>query len=87
MKNALLWVVVLSVCALASDKSDKSDVARDYVSNAVRAADLLRARMVDPDSMVIEHVYAKPSKPGHPLLCIPYRSRNGFGGYSHGVAE
>jgi hypothetical protein len=21
------------------------------------------------------------------MLCMPYRSKNGFGGYSHGVAE
>ena len=54
----------------------------------MRAAELLRAKMLDPDSLVIEHVYAKiDHKPDHPLMCIPYRSRNSFGGYTHNVAE
>ena len=81
MKTLTMLLIMVAVCRAFGTASDD-------VAGALRATELLRERMVDPDSLVIEHVYAKADhKPDHPLMCIPYRSRNGFGGYSHGVAE
>jgi hypothetical protein len=78
--KTLAVVLALSCASFAA--------ASDEVATALHATDLLRAKMRDPDSLVIEHVYAKVDhKPDHPLMCIPYRSHNAFGGYSHGVAE
>ena len=78
--KTLLVVLVLLGCAFGA--------ASDEVAAALHATELLRARMRDPDSLVIEHVYAKADhKPDHPLMCIPYRSHNAFGGYTHNVAE
>lgn len=56
--------------------------------NASHGVAVLRERMRDPDSLVIEHVYARMNhNPDHPLLCIAYRAHNGFGGYSNDIAE
>jgi hypothetical protein len=43
--------------------------------------------MRDPDSFVLERVLSKPSKYTNinPSICVFYRSRNGFGGYTAGV--
>ncbi len=79
MKHFVPLLVLMSASVFAAD---------DNLASALRATTLLREKMVDPDSLVIEHVYAKGDrKSNRPLLCMPYRSRNGFGGYSHGVAE
>src|SRR5438128_856534 len=78
--KSLAVVLILLGCAFGA--------ASDEVAAALHATELLRARMRDPDSLVIERVYAKADhKADHPMMCIPYRSRNAFGGYSHGVAE
>jgi hypothetical protein len=82
----LIAVVLLSACAVAKDET--TFTVPDEVQNALRGVALLRDTMRDPDSLVIEHVYARMShKPDHPMLCISYRAHNGFGGYSHDVAE
>jgi hypothetical protein len=42
--------------------------------------------MRDPDSFVLEAVYLKPNRKNGPNICYYYRSRNGFGGMTKGVA-
>jgi len=82
----LLTLTLVSSCAFAKD--EQSFVASDEVRNAASGVELLRASLRDPDSMVVEHVYAKMShKPDHPLICIAYRAKNGFGGYGYDIAE
>ena len=43
------------------------------------AVRLLRESLRDPDSLVLENVFAR-----HPAyaICIRYRAKNGFGGYN-----
>lgn len=78
MKTLAIAVLFLTSCAFGEDE----------VANAQRGAALLREKMRDPDSLVIEHVYAKMDhKPDHPLMCIAYRAHNAFGGYSRQMAE
>jgi len=63
-------------------------VAEDELPAAKRGVDLVRASAKDPDSLVIERIYAKTEhKPGHPWLCIRYRAKNSLGGYVREMAQ
>jgi hypothetical protein len=78
MNRVVLVVLLFTACAFGEDE----------VANAQRGVALLRDKMRDPDSLVIEHVYAKMDhKPDHPLMCIGYRAKNAFGGYGRQMAE
>jgi hypothetical protein len=73
--------LVVLLCAISAS-------AEDEIANAQRGVALLREQMRDPDSLVIEHIYAKMDhKPDHPQMCIVYRAKNGFGGYGREIAE
>ena len=48
----------------------------------------MRGALRDPDSLVVERVYGLLThKPGHPMICIVYRARNRFNGYTRDLAE
>ena len=83
-------VLVLLVCCPLFGQANarvQQQSAAD-VGVALRGVDLLRDRIRDPDSLVIERVYAKTDhKPDQPQMCIRFRSRNGFGGYVRNMAE
>ena len=58
------------------------------VPTALQAVTVLRQQLLDPDSLVIEHVFASLyHKPQHPQLCITHRAHNSVGGYAYHVAE
>jgi hypothetical protein len=79
-------VVLLAACAFAKDQT--TFTVADEVENALHGVAALRDVMRDPDSLVIEHVYAMMGhKPDHPMQCIVYRARNGFNGYDRTIAE
>ena len=64
------------------------DALKEEVANALRAVTMLREVMRDPDSLVIEHIYALMNhKVDQPFLCIAYRGRNAFNGYDREIAR
>ncbi len=81
MKKLAILPIVFCALLLAAVEPPNSR----EVSFALKAIELLRNRMRNPDSLVIEHVYAR--KTGKPLLCIPYRAHNAFGGFTNDIAE
>ena|SRR5438876_49952 len=82
-------ILILFLCGAASAKQvPQTFTVKDEVANALRAVALLRDVMRDPDSLVIEHVYALMShKVDQPFVCIAYRARNGFSGYVREIAR
>ncbi len=51
----------------------------DNYAAAMVAVRLLRESLRDPDSLVLENVFAR--RPAY-AICIRYRAKNGFGGYN-----
>jgi len=79
-------VLFLAALSLASDKI-QSDTATE-VKNAVAGVELLRDSLNDPDSLVVERIYARMEhKPDTPTICIAYRARNKFNAYIRDIAE
>lgn len=72
-------VLVLLVCCCPL-------FAADEVAMAVHAVKVLHDNAKDPDSLVVEKIYAN-SKSDKPQLCIRYRARNGYGGYEKEMAK
>lgn len=78
--NLIVLALVFAVQTFAADKPPDPDVIR-----AVKDAKILRSVMRNPDSFVLERVFMPVGdKTGG--LCFDYRSQNGYGGMSHGVA-
>lgn len=76
----LIVALVFAVQTFATDKPPDPDVIR-----AVADAKILRSVMRNPDSFVLERVFTPVGdKTGG--LCFGYRSQNGYGGMSRGVA-
>jgi hypothetical protein len=87
MKKLIVAIAVLSISAWAKDQPTTPSIP-DEVANAQRGVESLRGALRDPDSLVVERVYGLLThKPGHPMICIVYRARNGFNGYTRDIAE
>ncbi len=87
-KFTLLIVLFLCAAVVSAKEAPQTFTVKDEVANALRAVALLREAMRDPDSLVIEHVYALMShKVDQPFLCIAYRGRNAFNGYDREIAR
>jgi hypothetical protein len=88
VKKLIVAIAVLSISAWAKDHQLISPSIADEVANAERGVESLRGVLRDPDSLVVEQVYgALMHKPGHPVICIVYRARNGFNGLTRDIAE
>ena len=80
-------VVLFLLSSLAIAKNESYSIA-DEVKNATDGVAALRAVMREPESLVVEHIYAKMEhKVDRPVICISYRAKNGFGGFSAEIAE
>jgi hypothetical protein len=82
----LAAVLCFAVFALAADKV-QSDTQTE-TKNAIAGVEALRSVLNDPDSLVVERIYANMNhKPDKPTICIAYRARNLSNGYLHDVAQ
>ena len=78
--SMIVLALVFAVQTFAADKPPDPDVIR-----AVKDVRILRNVMRNPDTFVLERVFTPVGdKTGG--LCFDYRSQNGYGGMSHGVA-
>jgi hypothetical protein len=64
----------------AEQAARKAHNDRRYAATVAVA--LLRRNLRDPDSLAIDHVFARTAT----TICVAYRARNGFGGMNRGFA-
>ncbi len=74
-------IVVFIAFGLVATAQDQPNMGR-----AVEGATMIRDRMRDPDSFVVDRVYYWTNHKDRERYCYQYRARNGFGGMNRGAA-
>jgi hypothetical protein len=88
MKSMFAVLLIFTACGVAQNSDTPSPTREAHVAAAVKGILIIKARagFKDPQSLHVDNAFFTTNKKGHDFTCYETRAKNGFGGYTNGIA-